>query len=94
MYRNARLASNLQARKNTAPSVDLNGGMFANLLTSSAKCAPKAVRIWLCAERKGDEVEVSVRDSGIAIPAANRKPQYASVGRTVGRTEAHSWRRS
>jgi PAS domain S-box-containing protein len=43
--------------------------VFSNLLTNSAKYTPQRGRIWLSAERKGGEVIVSVRDTGIGIPA-------------------------
>ena len=43
--------------------------MFCNLLTNSAKYTQPGGRIWLSAERRGGEVVVSVRDTGIGIPA-------------------------
>ena len=43
--------------------------MFGNLLTNSAKYTERGGRIWLAAERRGGEVVVSVRDTGIGIPA-------------------------
>ena len=43
--------------------------VFSNLLTNSAKYTERGGRIWLTAERRGDEVVVSVRDTGIGIPA-------------------------
>jgi PAS domain S-box-containing protein len=43
--------------------------VFSNLLTNSAKYSEKGGHIWLTAERQGDEVVVSVRDSGIGIAA-------------------------
>jgi PAS domain S-box-containing protein len=42
--------------------------VFGNLLTNSAKYTPRGGRIWLSAERRGGEVVVSVRDTGIGIP--------------------------
>lgn len=45
------------------------GQVFSNLLTNSAKYTERGGRIWLAAERQGDDVAVSVRDTGIGIPA-------------------------
>jgi PAS domain S-box-containing protein len=41
--------------------------VFSNLLNNSAKYMDRGGHIWLCAERRGNEVEVSVKDSGIGI---------------------------
>jgi signal transduction histidine kinase len=43
--------------------------VFANLLDNAAKYTEKGGHVWLTAERQGDEVVVSVRDTGIGIPA-------------------------
>lgn len=43
---------------------------FSNLLTNAAKYTEEGGRITVTAERKGSEAVVSVRDSGIGIPAA------------------------
>jgi signal transduction histidine kinase len=43
--------------------------VFSNLLTNSAKYTPRGGQIRLFAERKGEEIVVSVRDNGIGIPA-------------------------
>jgi PAS domain S-box-containing protein len=43
--------------------------VFSNLLTNSAKYTPRGGRVWLSAERAGGLVIVSVRDTGIGIPA-------------------------
>ena len=43
--------------------------VFSNLLTNSAKYTPPGGRIRLAARRDGDEVVVSVEDTGIGIPA-------------------------
>src|SRR4029453_16829204 len=43
--------------------------VFANLLNNAAKYTEKGGRIWLTAERVGNEVVVSVKDSGIGIVA-------------------------
>jgi PAS domain S-box-containing protein len=42
---------------------------LGNLLTNSAKYTPKGGHIWLDAEQRGTEAFVSVKDSGIGIPA-------------------------
>jgi PAS domain S-box-containing protein len=43
--------------------------VFVNLLHNAAKYTEKAGHIWLSAERRGNEAVVSVRDTGIGIPA-------------------------
>jgi PAS domain S-box-containing protein len=43
--------------------------VFANLLTNAAKYTERGGHIWLSAERQGGNVAVSVRDTGIGIPA-------------------------
>jgi len=43
--------------------------VFSNLLTNSAKYTERGGHIWLSAERRGREVVLSVRDTGIGIPA-------------------------
>jgi CheY-like chemotaxis protein len=43
--------------------------LFANLLTNAAKYTDRGGHIRLAAERRGDEVVVSVRDTGIGIAA-------------------------
>ncbi len=43
--------------------------VFGNLLSNSAKYTSRGGHIWLTAERQGEIVLVSVRDSGIGIPA-------------------------
>jgi PAS domain S-box-containing protein len=45
--------------------------VFSNLLTNSAKYTPRGGRIWLSAERGEAVVVVSVRDTGIGIPAGS-----------------------
>jgi signal transduction histidine kinase/CheY-like chemotaxis protein len=44
--------------------------VFSNLLTNSAKYTPHGGRVWLTGERRGDTARVTVRDTGIGIPAA------------------------
>jgi len=43
--------------------------VFLNLLNNSAKYTKQGGRIWLAAERQGSDAVVSVRDSGVGIPA-------------------------
>ncbi|MEQ8765772.1 MAG: PAS domain S-box protein [Planctomycetota bacterium] len=43
--------------------------VFANLLSNAAKYTDRGGRIHVAVERRGDEVEVSVRDNGIGIPS-------------------------
>jgi PAS domain S-box-containing protein len=43
--------------------------VFSNLLMNSAKYTERGGRIWLSAERRGGDVVVTVRDTGIGIPA-------------------------
>ena len=43
--------------------------VFMNLLTNSAKYSERGGHIWLTVERQGSDVVVSVRDTGIGIPA-------------------------
>ena len=55
--------------------VSLNGDLtrlsqvFSNLLTNSAKYTPPGGKVWLTATIRDKNVEISVRDSGIGIPA-------------------------
>ncbi len=42
--------------------------VFSNLLTNSAKYTQRGGRIWLSAELRGDELLVTIRDTGIGIP--------------------------
>jgi CheY-like chemotaxis protein/two-component sensor histidine kinase len=43
--------------------------VVANLLDNAAKYTPKGGHVWLTAERRGGEVVVTVRDTGVGIPA-------------------------
>ena len=43
--------------------------VFVNLLNNAAKYSERGGRIWLTAEREGSDAVVSVRDTGIGIPA-------------------------
>lgn len=44
--------------------------VLTNLLNNAAKFTEPGGRIWLSAERNGDEVVVTIRDTGIGVPAA------------------------
>jgi PAS domain S-box-containing protein len=43
--------------------------IFTNLLTNAAKYTESGGRVWLTVQRQADQVQVSVRDSGIGIAA-------------------------
>jgi PAS domain S-box-containing protein len=63
--------------------------VFSNLLTNSAKYTPKGGRVWLAAERAGGQVVVSVRDTGIGIPAPALPTvfdMFSQVDRSVEKT--------
>src|SRR5262249_34494292 len=63
--------------------------VFANLLTNSAKYTPVGGRVWLSAERADGHVVVSVRDTGIGIPAhamPNIFDMFSQVDRPVERS--------
>jgi len=60
--------------------------VFGNLLTNSTKFTSSGGQIWLTAQRQGDDVVVSVRDTGIGIPAEslpNIFDMFSQVGRSV-----------
>src|SRR5262249_35305067 len=62
--------------------------VFGNLLSNSAKYTERSGRIWLTARRDGGDVVVSVRDTGIGIPADALPPvfdMFSQVGRSVER---------
>jgi PAS domain S-box-containing protein len=63
--------------------------VFSNLLNNSAKYTERGGRILLAAERQGSEVIVSVRDTGLGIPA-NDLPRifdmFSQVDRSVERS--------
>lgn len=63
--------------------------VFSNLLTNSAKYTPPPGRIGIAAERAGGEVVVSVRDTGIGIPASslpNIFDMFSQVDRSIERS--------
>ena len=63
--------------------------VFGNLLTNSAKYTDPGGHIWLTAERRGDDVLVSVRDDGIGIPAealSSIFDMFSQVDRSIERS--------
>src|SRR5262249_30097500 len=63
--------------------------VFGNLLANSAKYTPPGGRVWLSAERAGGSVAVSVRDTGIGVPAgslASIFDMFSQVDRPAERT--------
>ncbi len=66
------------------------GQVVTNLLTNSAKYTPEGGRIWLTAQREGDEVILRVRDSGVGIPPerlASIFEMFAQVEETLERSQ-------
>ncbi len=59
--------------------------VFLNLLNNAAKYTERGGRIWLTAERQGDEVAVRVKDTGIGIPA-EKLPRLFEMFYQVDRT--------
>jgi two-component system CheB/CheR fusion protein len=51
--------------------------VLANLLSNAAKYTPEGGRIWLTAEAQGDEVVISVKDTGIGIAAEMQERIFA-----------------
>jgi len=63
--------------------------VFSNLLTNSAKYTQSGGHIRLSAERRADEVIVTVRDNGIGIPAeslGNIFDMFSQVDRSIERS--------
>ena len=63
--------------------------VFSNLLTNSAKYTEQGGRIWLTAELRAGEVVVSVRDTGIGIPAESLHAifdMFSQVDRSIERS--------
>lgn len=63
--------------------------VFSNLLTNSAKYTPPGGQIRVAAERRGEEVVVSVTDSGIGIPPeslGNIFDMFSQVDRSIERS--------
>ena len=63
---------------------------FLNLLNNAAKFSERGGHIWLTVERQGNDVVVSVRDTGIGI-AADQLPRifdlFSQVDRSLERTQ-------
>jgi signal transduction histidine kinase/DNA-binding response OmpR family regulator len=63
--------------------------VFGNLLSNSAKYTPRGGHIWIAAERRGEQVAVSVRDNGIGIPAESLRSifdMFSQVDRSIERS--------
>jgi PAS domain S-box-containing protein len=63
--------------------------VFANLLNNSAKYTERGGRIWMTATREGGKVLVTVRDTGIGIPAfalPNIFDMFSQVDRSIERS--------
>jgi PAS domain S-box-containing protein len=63
--------------------------VFGNLLSNSAKYTPRGGRIRLAAERRGQQVVVTVRDNGIGIPAeylGSIFDMFSQVDRSIERS--------
>jgi PAS domain S-box-containing protein len=63
--------------------------VFSNLLTNSAKYTEQGGHIWLTADRRGGEVIVSVRDTGIGIPRGSLEnifDMFSQVDRSIERS--------
>lgn len=63
--------------------------VFSNLLTNSAKYTPPGGKVWLTAKRRDGFVEISVRDTGIGIPAdslENIFDMFSQVDRSIERS--------
>lgn len=64
--------------------------VFANLLTNSAKYTPAGGRVWLSADLVGGRVAVSVRDTGIGIPAPALPTIFDMFSQVDRSVERHS----
>ncbi|MBZ5710454.1 hybrid sensor histidine kinase/response regulator, partial [Nannocystis pusilla] len=63
--------------------------VFSNLLTNSAKYTGPGGHIYLAAERRGDDVVITVRDDGIGIPAGSLAAifdMFSQVDRSIERS--------
>jgi PAS domain S-box-containing protein len=59
--------------------------VFSNLLNNAAKYTDQGGRIWLTGERQGSDVVVTVRDTGVGIPA-DMLPKIFDIFTQVGQT--------
>jgi signal transduction histidine kinase len=65
--------------------------VFSNLLNNAAKYSEPGGRIWLSAERQGNNVVVTVKDMGVGIPAEMLPKvfdMFTQVDRTLDRSQA------
>jgi len=63
--------------------------VFSNLLTNSAKYTEHGGRIWLTAQRRGQDVVVAVRDTGIGIPPGSLQrvfDMFSQIDRSIERS--------
>jgi PAS domain S-box-containing protein len=58
--------------------------VFSNLLTNAAKYTDMGGRIWLTAERQGSDVVVTVKDTGIGIPADKLRSIFEMFSQVEG----------
>ena len=61
--------------------------VFINLLNNAAKYTPRGGQVNLSVERRGDEVVVSVRDTGIGIAAAALPQVFEMFTQVKGSTQ-------
>lgn len=62
--------------------------VFSNLLTNSAKYTPQEGKIWITSERAGSGITITVRDTGIGIPAESLAcifDMFSQVDRSIER---------
>jgi signal transduction histidine kinase/CheY-like chemotaxis protein len=65
--------------------------VFSNLLNNAAKYSEPGGRVWLSAERQGNDVVVTVKDTGAGIPAEMLPKvfeMFTQVDRTLDRSQA------
>jgi PAS domain S-box-containing protein len=66
------------------------GQVFSNLLNNAAKYTNEGGQIWFAARREGDEAIISIRDTGIGIPAdvlPHVFDMFMQVDRTTNRSQ-------
>ena len=64
--------------------------VFGNLLNNACRYTPSGGRIWLTADRLGDDAVVRVRDTGIGIPSdrlSNIFDMFSQVDRSLERSQ-------